>query len=252
MTHPWLRRVLGLGGLCAAVSLAVAADGPAAADPLPPDLAAKVIADDIAMLQKDIGKADKVKLYALKGTAMMIALHAQNNMEGADADKNAALRDQALKLAGAIAKKDKAAMKSAADGLSTPTGGAKTPVDIVKQHDFDIAEAMSPFKKAPRGQNIEADIRTQAKNVTDVEKAGALGVRSALYGEFAAALKPADKAKPGSAQERLWDSSSKDMIALGREIAAEAAKGAKADKAVLKTKLAKLDAACTACHNEFK
>ena len=252
MRNLWIRRLVGGAGLLAAAWLTVAADDAAAQDALPPDIADAVIKADIAMLQKDLPKADKVKMYALKGTAMMIALYGQKNADGPNGDKMAALRDQALKVAAAIGKKDAKGAKAAADALSNSTGGDKKPVDVVKQHDFDIAEAMSPFKKAPRGQNLEADIKAQAKNVTDVKLAGALGVRSALYGEFAAAMKPTDRAKPGSAEERLWDTSAKDMISLGREIAAEAAKGAKADKATLKAKLTKLDAACTACHNEFK
>ena len=253
MRNRWIRRLAGGAGLFAAAWLAVADTDAAAQDALPPDLARKAIDADIAMLQKDLPKADKVKMYALKGTAVMIALYGQKNAGGADGEKMAALRDQALKVAAAIGKKDAKGAKAAADALSNPTGGGdKKDVDVIAASGVDIAEAMSPFKKTPRGQNLEADIKAQAKGVTDVAKVGEIAVRSALYGELAAPLKPTDKAKPGSAEERLWDTSVKDMIALSQEIAAEAAKGPKADKAALQARLKKLDAACTACHNEFK
>lgn len=252
MRNRWIHRLAGGAGLFAAVCLIATVDESAAQPPVPPAIVDAVVQADIAMLQKELPKADKVKMYALKGTAMMLALHAQKNAEGPNGAKMVALRDQALKVAAAIGKKDAKGAKAAADGLSNPTGGDKKPVDVVKQHEFDIAEAMSPFKKAPRGQNMEADIKAQAKNVTDVKLIGEVAVRTALYGEFTVAMKPADRAKPGSAEERLWDTSSKDMISISREIAAEAAKGPKADKALLKSKLSKLDASCTACHNEFK
>ncbi|OWK43417.1 cytochrome c [Fimbriiglobus ruber] len=248
MRTQWIRRPVGVAGLAVVVWLA-AAESPAK-ETLPEGVAGKLIDADVAYLQKALTKApEKTVAPTLKAVAMEIALYAQNNLEGADANKMAALRAQALKVAEALTKKDYPAAKAAAEGLAKPTGGDKKALKLHELYKYDVNEVMSAFRNSPRGLNTEKDIRAQAKNVTDIKLAGELGARSALAAEYTLLLPSSDAV---GAKKKTWEGSAQDMGRLGQEIATEAAKGAKADKAVLKKKLAALDATCTACHNVFK
>jgi hypothetical protein len=246
----WIRRLTGGAGLLAAAWLATAS-----AAPLPAEVTGKLIEADIAYLQKNLEKPpEKRAVGTLKSVAMLIALQAQNEMAGKDGPKMAALRDQALKVAEALAKKDFAAAKAAADGLSKPSGGAMKPVKLHEQAKFDLAELMSVFRLAKvGGLNIEKDIRDQAKKETelDVKLVGELGAHSNLVGQYALEM-PAENAAANPANKKKWDGYTQDMMKLSGEVSTEAAKGAKADKAKLKSLLGKLDASCTACHNEFR
>lgn len=254
MRIQWIRRLAGGAGLFAAAWLAVGSvDSGYAADPLPPEVTGKLVEADIALLQKKLAtKPAKRAEGSLKAVAMMIALYADQNASGKDAEKMIALRSQALKVAEAIAKKDFAAAKTAAEGLSKPSGGDKKAIKLHEQAKFDIAEVMSPFRAATvDGLNIEKDIRAQAKGVTDVKLVGDLAAHTTLLGEYTLLL-PVEKATANAANKKKWDDYTNDMLKLSRDIAAEAAKGAKADKAGLKSKLSKLDGSCTACHNDFR
>src|SRR5262245_39951429 len=94
-----IRRASGLAGLAACVWLAVPTT---AADPLPADLTADLVAADIDYLQKSLAKSpEKRALPTIKASALLLALHAQSNLGGAKGTEMAALRDQAVKIADA-------------------------------------------------------------------------------------------------------------------------------------------------------
>jgi hypothetical protein len=242
----WIRRLSATAGLLVAVWISVAPTRSAADEKLPPDVATALVGKDIAYLQKELAKTpEKRAVPTLKTTAMLIALQAQQSGQGG-------LRDQALKVAGALAKKDYAGAKTAAAGLKPGAGGGAAPVDLTKQHNFDLAELMSAYRNATvGGRNMEKDIRTQAKKVTDPELVRDIGARVVLVSHYTLKM-PAEKAAANPANRKKWDGYSNDTEKLAAEIMTEAAKGAGADKAALAKKLKALDASCTACHNEFR
>jgi cytochrome c556 len=246
-----IRRLAGGAGLFAAAWLITASTETTAADTvaLPANVTQKVISADIAFLQKGLSKMpQKREVPTLKAVAMLLALQGQNHLSE---PKMAALRDQALKVGAAIAQKNYTAAKAEAAKLaSPPTATSKGPLILAEQNKFDLAELMSMFRNdRVGGLNIEKDLRAQAKKVSDVDLAGVIGGRSATAAEYAIQLPPSDAV---GAKKKQWDDWCNEMKKLGEEIAAEAGKGASADKAALAKKLAALDANCTACHNVFR
>lgn len=246
MRNLWIRRLSASAGLLAAAWLSVAPTGSAADDKLPPDVANGLIERDIGYLQKELAKTpEKRAVPTLKTTAMLIALHAQNTGQ-------AGLQDQALKVAEALSKKDYAGAKTAAAGLKPGAAGKADAVNLHEKYEFDLAELMSAYRNATvGGLNMEKDIRTQAKSVTDPKKVGEIGARIVLVSHYTLKM-PAEKAAANPSNRKKWDGYSNDTQKLAAEIATEAGKGAGADKAALSKKLKALDASCTACHNEFR
>lgn len=246
MRNPWIRRLTASAGLLAAAWLCVAPTGTAADTKLPPDVATGLVERDIAYLQKELAKTpEKRAVPTLKTTAMLLALHAQESGQGG-------LRDQALKVAEALAKKDYAAAKTAAAGLKPGAAGKADAVNLHEKHNFDLAELMSVYRNSTvGGRNMEKDIRTQAKKVTDPKLLADLGARIVLVSHYTAKM-PAEKAAANPSNKKKWDGYSNDTEKLAAEVATEAAKGAGANNTDLAKKLKALDASCTACHNEFR
>ena len=222
-----------------------------AKDLLPDGSATQMIDSDIAFLKKGLAKEpEKRAISTLKAAAMMIALNAQNNLDGKDGDRMAAVRSQALVVAAAIAKKDYATAKTAVDGFGSAKGGDKKPLKLAEMHKFDLSELMSQFRSGKvGGRNIEADLKEQAKKVTDTKLVAELGGRVASVGQYTVDL-PEEKAV--GAKKKVWDDLSKEMKKLGEDAAAEASKGAKADMVGLAKKLQAINANCNACHELFK
>ncbi len=248
------RRAAGLAVLLAAVLLVVPATdaAPVDAKPIPEAVAAKVMAADIAFLKKGLsGTPEKRAVPTLKAVAMLVAQNAQAGMKGDQAEHMAGVRDQALKVAAAIAKKDYTAAKEVAAGLADAKGGDGKPLDLATLHKFDLAEVMSTFRATKvGGMNLQKDIETMAKKVTDVDAAGIVGGRVAAIAAYSKVLPPAEVA--GDAKKKQWAEWNDEMATLGQFLAAEAAKGAKADKAVLQKKSSALEMNCKACHEVFR
>lgn len=248
MQTRWIRRLAGVAGLVAVVSLAQAAD-----PVVPAATASAIIKQDIAFLQKGLAKEPQRKqLPGLKATAIMVAAFAQEQMAGPDAAKMAALRDQALKVADLLAAKDYAKAKDAAKALDAPPAAASTgKVEVHKHAKFDISEAMAPYRSARSGgMDMERNIRKQSKDASDMALIKELAGHSIVLGEFTKHL-PTGQASANAARLKKWEGYSDEMIAHSRDVLAEASKPSP-DKAVLKKKLLVLDASCTNCHNEFR
>jgi len=250
VTRQWIFRTAALAALLG-VCIGTGTRPMAAKDGLPDGSATLLIDSDIAFLKKGLAKEpEKRAVSTLKAAAMMIALNAQNNLDGKDGDKMAAVRSQALAVAAAIAKKDFAGAKTAVDGFDSAKGGDKKPLKLAEMHKFDLSELMSQFRAGKvGGRNIEADLKEQAKKVTDPKLVAELGGRVAGIARYTLDL-PAEKAV--GAKKKAWDELSKEMQKLSEEVALEASKGAKADMAGLAKKLQAINANCTACHNEFR
>jgi len=244
----WTRRIVGA---TAVVGLAAWSLG--AANPLPEGNG--VAAADIAFLQKGLSKQPIPReVPTLKAVAMLVALNAQNQMDGKDGAKMAGLRDAALAVADAVGKKDFATAKAAAAALAEakPVSDAK-PVkldELVTAHKFDLDQLMSSFRKGTvGGLNLEADVKAQSKAVTDPKAAAVVAGRVALIGEYTLALPPE---AIDAAKKKQWDAWSKEMTTLATDLSAEAAKGAAADKAKMAKGFRNLDANCNACHTVFR
>lgn len=248
MQTRWIRRLAGVTGLVAVVSLAQAAD-----PVVPAATASALIKQDIAFLQKGLAKEPQRKqLPGLKATAIMVAAFAQEQMSGPDAAKMAALRDQALKVADLLAAKDYAKAKDAAKALDTPPAATSTgKVEIHKHAKFDISEAMAPYRSVRSGgMDMERNIRKQSKDPSDMALIKDLAAHSIILGEFTRHL-PTGQASANAARLKKWEAYSDESISHAKDVLAEAGK-AKPDKAILKKKLVVLDTSCTNCHNEYR
>jgi len=242
VSNAWIRSLFGIAGL--ALALALIGNSDINARPVPDEVAVKAIESDIAFLQKALAKTpEKRAVGTVKATAMLLAFTAQQA-------KQYSLRDQALKVAAAVAEKNFANAKTAAEGLKAGSAGKGADLKLPELHKFDLGELMSFFRNSTvGGLNIEKDIRTQAKSVTDVKALETLGTRVAVAGQYSLLYPPTEATGD---KKKKWDDWCKEMIELAEGVATEAGKGAKADKAKLSKSLKGLDANCTACHNVFR
>jgi hypothetical protein len=109
---------------------------------------------------------------------------------------------------------------------------------------------MSTFRRGTvGGRNIEADLKAQAKALTDVALAAEIGGRSAALGMLSEKM---PIAAATGAKLKQWTDWSKEMKDLGTQLGMEAGKGATADKKKVADLLKKLDKNCVDCHNVFK
>jgi hypothetical protein len=240
-----------LGGLTFAAALNAAA-------PLPAETYTKVIDADVAHLVSVIesAKANKTKKGLpgiAKATAALIALHAQENLDGKDGDKMAAVRAGAMKVVEMLGKKDLDGAEKAA--VTLKSGGEKSadkkPAKIASVAKLDLHDIMHLFgRNTGGGMNLEADIRTMKKDgIKDLKLAELVGARTAAIADFTMELPPEFS---GKKKKSDWDGWTKDMKTSAVEFATEAAKGTKADAAKLKKIVTALDASCTNCHNIFR
>jgi hypothetical protein len=243
------RRGLGVGVLAVAMStVAVALDTTPA---LPEGTAAKVIEADMAHLTKlfELAKTKKKLEGRVKSTALLIAAHAQSGLDGKDGAKMAGLRDQAVKVAEAAAKRDLAAAETAAKALGTTTGTAGKPMDLSKTARLDLHDIMDLFGGAGGGgMNLEKDIRAGKKEVT-AANAEIIGARVIALADYTLNLPPDFG---GKKTPELWKKWSLEMKQIATDVTVEAAKGPKADLAKLKKLMSGLDGNCTNCHNVFR
>ncbi len=236
-------------GAAAVASLAFLAST-TGADPVPAESYSRTTEADIAHLEAlvELAKTKRGIPNRVKATAMLIAGSAQQNLND---PKMVALRDAALKVAEAAAKKNIDAAAIAAL-KNPPAGGDSKPLKLATMHKIDLADIMNVFGSASAGGlNIEKDIRDLKKPGTKVDPKHAelIGVRTVAIADFALALPPEFNAKNKKVD---WDRWSNDMKSSATELAAEAAKGAKADSETMRKTINKLDASCVNCHNVFR
>jgi len=172
-----------------------------------------------------------------------------------EATGDAPLRDGALKVADAIAKKDYKAAAEAAKGLAAKgTGKALAPSGLEGKAKFGLEEVMSPFRASKvGGLNIDKDMRDMMKGTTPIDMSALqlLAARTAVLGEYSVAF-PNEKATINAANKAKWDKWSKEMTEISKKLDAEAAKGKTADSKEIVKMLKMLDAKCLDCHNEFR
>ena len=242
----WIQRGLAAAVLAAGVGFVGSS---VAKDPLPEGSGAKQLDADIKYLQTTLAGKKKNSVSPLKSTAMLIALNAQNQTDGADAEKMAGVRDQAVKVATALSKADAdwdTAIKEAA-AMGTAKGDAKNALKLQDLNEFDVHELMTVFKPRNRGgRGLEEDVIKYSKSAPDPKVAVEVGNLVALIGQYTELMPPADASE---ANKKKWIDWSKEMQKVGKE-AAEA--GLKGDKPTLVKKFMSVDKNCKDCHNVFK
>lgn len=239
-----LRRMLVAAGVAACIG--VWAVGPSGAkDPLPAGAAAAQLEADIKYIQAGLAAKKKNALTPLKSSAMLLALNAQNQLDGKDGAKMAGVRDQALKVAAELGKAepDWDAAAKAAETLGTATGDPKKMVKLHEQNEFDVHDLMTVFKPKNRGgRGLEDDTIKFAKTVADPKAAGEAANLVALIGQYSELMPP-------DANKDKWAGYSKEMVKVGAEASETAAKG---DKTAIVKKFQAVDQNCKNCHNVFR
>jgi hypothetical protein len=204
-----------------------------------PDTPEEVLAADIeflkAGLEKDLAGKERRAVPTLKAAAMNLALAGSEE-----------LREQALKIAIAIGKKEYTEAKALAATLTPKSGKPGDPVKLIELGKYDLDEVMSAYRaEKVGGMNLEKDIK--AKTKTDAKLAALIAARTALLAQYTAAL-PAEKAAANEAGKKKWEALSMDQLKAAKELAEEAAKNGKD----LANKLTALDATCVNCHNQYR
>ena len=260
MTH-LLRTLVGCAALAAgawAVTASAAADTP----DLPADSYKKAADADIKFLQTRLGElvkkeaaGDKILDGQVKpalGVALLLGAYA-------DALGDAALKTDAIKVAEAINGKKFKDADALAKKLTAKAGKGK-PGALPKPADFKselmLVAILSPTRGASvGGLNIDRDIKDLSKttNPAKIDPAAVeiLGVRSAVINAYAF-NHPNQKATTNAGNKTKWEKWSSESVDLSKQIAVEAAKGAKANEKDLRTKLGLLNRTCTECHNTFR
>ncbi len=260
--------LVGLGAVfCAAIMFSPSRAEPPRRDDVQADKGSvKLVGDkgdvenlvkaDVAELQKLLSEAkpEKKKIKQARVLAVVIAMNAE--ALGGD---SAAVRDQAAKVAEALAKDDglKEA-KEAAKGLTTvktPSGAHGDPIktlfdDDPNVRDWDRDLIMQLFK-TPRagGLGIESKVKAWAEKAPvgkDMDLAATYAQKCAVVGQVLQRINQ-PKGKPIS--EADWKKYAADMSAAADE-AMKAAKS-KDGKAVMNA-FGKVDKACTVCHEKAK
>ncbi len=258
MSHS-LRTLAGCAALAAglwAVTAAAAADAP----DLSKESYKKAADADLKFLQTRLGELAKKQAAGDKlldgqikpalGVALLLTVYG-------DALGDAALKADAVKVAEAIFKKDFKEADALGKKLAVKPGAGK-PGALPKpfKDEVMLAAVMSPFRGGTvGGLNIDRDIKdmTKATNPTKIDPAAVevLAARAAVINAYGF-HSPNDKAKVNGANQKMWEKWSTDSTALSKQLAAEAAKGGKADEKKRKTMLSTLNARCTDCHTKFR
>jgi hypothetical protein len=253
-----LRTLVGcaaLAALCAAVgtSAATTPDLPAPSYKKAAEADLKFVQTRAADLAKKAAGGEKVPDGQSKpavGAALLLAAYAE--VLG-----DAALKGDALKVAEALQKKDfKAGAELAAKLALKPGSGKVGPLAKPFKDATQLEIVMQPYRVAiGGGLNIEKDIRDAIKkdNPAKLDPAAVeiLAVRTAVLNAYSFHV-PNDKASIKADSKKLWEKYSTESVGLAKDLAAEAAKGAKADEKKMRALLSGIDGRCKECHNKFR
>jgi|SRR5579883_1265340 len=258
VTHP-LRTFVG----CAALAVGMwAITSPATADTpaLPANSYKKAAEADLKFLQTRLADLAKKKAAGEKllqgqikpalGVSLLLTAYGE-------ALGDATLKADSLKIAEAIEKGDFKTADELAKKLTVKPGtpGKLGPLPKPFKTELMLESVMSPFRgSSVGGMNIERDIRDMSKAKgakIDPAEVEILAVRSSVINAYAAHA-PNDKASVNAANKKLWEKWAMEATDTSNQLAAEAAKGAKADEKKLKTLLSNLNARCSDCHEKFR
>ncbi len=213
----------------------------------------KLVESEVKTIRDELNKP-KADAHKIKGSAILIALAAQNNKDATDTKQVATVRDTALKLFGAADKPTEA--KTLADSLADlkqvkADPQAKTdPVDWRTQID-DLKDAMDVFGlPAKGGEGIERDLiilggqRKLLSPAQMSDKLVLLAYKTALIADVAKAHQD-----QGEKKKKEWLRLTDEMRRASLDLA-ESAKAKKQKET--KTALNKLNTSCNDCHTTFR
>ena len=213
----------------------------------------KLVESEVKTIRDELNKP-KADAHKIKGSAILIALAAQNNKDASDPKQIATVRDTALKLFAAADKSKEA--KTLADSLADlkqvkADSQAKTePVDWRKQID-DLKDAMDVFGlPAKGGEGIERDLiilggqRKLLSPAQMSDKLVLLAYKTALIADVAKAHQD-----QGEKKKKEWLRLTDEMRRASLDLA-ESAKAKKQKET--KTALNKLNTSCNDCHTTFR
>jgi hypothetical protein len=251
--------------------------GVSAAPPvLPKATYKKVVEADIGLLKQQLKWIEenaedanaKAAARTVKTAAVMLATNAETTGDQA-------LRDQAMKIAEATDKlaatvkpkpkeRDLKAVVAEAKAVAAlasklefkPGAAPLKPTEPHKMKDFDLEQAMTPFRLGDRGgANIEKDIRDMIKKESplkvDPAAVEVLAARTALIAEFTLNF-PNEKARVNDANKAEWAKLTKDTLEISKKIAEEAAKGKAAKEQDIIKMLDALNGKCYKCHSTYR
>jgi hypothetical protein len=213
----------------------------------------QLVEGEIKIIQDEL-KKPKADAHKIRGSAIMIALAAQNNKEPSDPKQIATVRDTALKLSVASdkPKEVKALVDSLANlkQLKADPQSKTEPVDWRKEIE-ELKDAMDIFGLPTKGgEGLERDlliVSGQRKPLSPAQmsdKLVMLAYKTALIADVA-------KAHQDQAQAKK-----KDWLRLTDEMrhwSLDLAENVKAKKTKeTKTALSKLNASCNDCHTAFR
>jgi hypothetical protein len=248
---------LTAGGSALLVGLWFLSAAPGAPE-LPKDTYKKLIESDIANLQKHLDHivsslAENPKEAnrhgpTTRGLAMLLAACAE-------ATGDEALRNDALKIAEVLGKKQWKEAAELAKKLAAKPGTAPLKAsNLHAMHKFGLDEVMSPFRGSTvGGMNIEKDIRALRDKKVAVEPAAVelLAARVGVLCDYASHF-PNDKAAMSKAKTDQWLKMCKDSMDLSKRLVAESSKGKAGNLAEITKLVTSLDAKCVSCHKEFR
>jgi hypothetical protein len=252
---------LGIGGvLLAMMALGIKPTAVSGADDdslwkpfLTTDEFNKLAEGEVKIIQDELNKP-KPDAHKIRGSAILIALAAQNSKEPSDPKQIATIRDTALKVFAAADKTKEA--KALADALANfkqlkaDPQAKPEPLDWRKQIE-DLKDAMDVFGLPTKGgEGLERDLlilsgqRKPLSSAQMSDKLVMLAYKTALIADVAKAHQD-----QGEKKKEEWLRLTDDM----RRSALDLAETAKAKKAKeTKTALNKLNTSCNDCHAAFR
>lgn len=252
-----LRTAVGCAALAALCATAAAdintPDVPVASYKKAAEADLKFVQTRAAEVAKVAASGEKVKDGQYKpaiGAALMLTAYA-------DALGDATLKAEALKVAEALQKKDfKAAGELAAKLALKPGTGKLGPLAKPFKDGVQLEIVMQPYRvTVGGGMGIEKDIRDAIKKDSppklDPAAVELLAVRAAVLNAYSFHV-PNEKATIKAENKKLWEKYSTESVGIAKDLAVEAAKGAKADEKKMRALLSGLDGRCKECHNKFR
>jgi hypothetical protein len=260
------RTLFGAAVLLAGIVYLNQTETTVAADPVPDSEFKGLVEQDAKNILSFIERIDKAKdkkvldkraNVLVVSDAMMIAMYAQSQITGKNADadaKYATLRDAAIKVAKEVKKKDRklAEVAKLAKNLSADMQAAKgvsaKPIKLSEAVEFDIDDLMFQYKTTVIGGiGVEKSVKDNAKKLTlKNDEAALLALRVMAVCDYSETVKPEFNA---TKTEKMWDGFNKDTREAAKVLYG-ASKGKEPKK--IQSAFDKLDGACTACHNVFK
>jgi len=245
------------GGSAVLVGLCFLSAAPGAPE-LTKDAYKKVIEADIGQLQKHLDhivsnltenpKEANRHGPTTRGLAMMLA-------SCAEATGDEALKNDALKIAEVLGKKQWKEAAELAKKLTTKPGTAPLKTgNLHTMHKFGLDEVMSPFRGGTvGGMNIEKDIRALRDKKVAVDPAAVelLAARVGVLSDYASHF-PNDKASVSKAKTDQWVKFCKESMDLSKKLVAESSKGKAANQSEITKLVTAMDAKCVSCHKEFR